>query len=71
MTRYSTDKHINQLIQHLVSQGWFFEKRKKHNAIWSPTKEQRVFFACSPSDRRAYQNLRSHIRHLGFDVPRI
>lgn len=68
MARYSTNKHINQLVIDLVKQGWFFEKRKKHNSLCTPDRSKRIFFSCTPSDSRAYLNLRQDIRKTGFNT---
>jgi len=61
MKRASNDKDINQLVQSLQRSGWVYRIGKKHGRIELPG-VGKVTFACTPSDRRAYQNLASEVR---------
>jgi hypothetical protein len=61
MKRASNDKDINQLVQSLQRNGWVYRTGKKHGRIELPG-IGKVTVPCTPSDRRAYQNLASEIR---------
>lgn len=68
--KYSSNKDINQLVKKLVKYGWFFQRRSKHNEIWSPNRGQRIIFSVSPSDKRAYFKFKSDVKKLGFLLDR-
>jgi len=63
MTKYCTNKEIHKLVKEKVSKGWYFKKGKKHGVLIAPI-GKKLIIPTSPSDYRAYYNLRSTIRSL-------
>ena len=61
MKKFSQDNKVNQLIKKLVSQGWRYNRRRKHGSIISPS-EKMYIVPLTPSDKRAFYNFRSDIR---------
>lgn len=64
MSRYSSDKDINQLVRKLVRKGWTIKPGKKHRAVVSP-RGGRVAIPSTPSDYRACRNFCRQVRSLG------
>lgn len=64
--KYSSDKHINQFVTQLVKIGWLFTHRSKHSLLISPDGLQHIFVASSPSDKRAFLNIKKHVKKFGF-----
>mgnify|MGYP000886729834 CR=1 FL=1 len=62
--KYSSDKHINQFVTQLVKIGWLFTS--KHSLLISPDGLQHIFVASSPSDKRAFLNIKKHVKKFGF-----
>ena len=59
--RYCRDKQINKLVADLVREGWHFS-RGRHGKLRNPFGTEFVTIASTPSDHRAFQNLRHDIR---------
>lgn len=60
------DKY-EELVRDAVKQGFSLsDKRRGHRYLKAPDGEV-IYFSTSSSDHRAYFNLRSRLRHHGFD----
>lgn len=63
MKKYCANKDIQKLVLEMIGKSWSFKNKRKHGVLIAPT-GQRVIIPSSPSDFRAYINLRSNLRSL-------
>lgn len=65
----SDKKKISDLLINLGKQGWTVERRKKHIVVFPPDKKQSpVTIAITPSDHRAFANVKSMCRQRGAEL---
>lgn len=67
MKKYCKDKMINALVKELRSSGWEYRRGGKHGVLTAPG-GQRLTIPSTPSDVRAYKNLRSDVRRIHSSV---
>jgi predicted RNA binding protein YcfA (HicA-like mRNA interferase family) len=60
--KYCAKKEIDQMIRHLIREGWRFRRGSKHGRLPHPTGWPTVTVAKSPSDHRSLQNFRRDLR---------
>ncbi|QSX34477.1 hypothetical protein JYB87_04295 [Shewanella avicenniae] len=64
MKRISNDKDIHNYISWLIkNHHWSYSKGKKHGSLFSRT-GKRITVPSTPSDCRAYKNLRKDIERV-------
>ena len=63
-TRYSSDKDVDRLVRALVALGWSFQRRSRHGRLRAP-RGALIVVPTTPSDHRAWLNLRAAIRRCG------
>ncbi|WP_035384937.1 hypothetical protein [Ferrimonas futtsuensis] len=61
--KYSREPSIAALVTQFIAKGWTFRKGRKHGKLITPWGKIAVIPA-TPSDRRAYLNLRSQLRRM-------
>lgn len=61
--KYSAAKEINTLVQKLVKDGWTYWRGGRHGRLQAPSGHPTLTIACTPSDRRAFQNFRRDLRN--------
>ncbi|TKB51198.1 hypothetical protein FCL40_01175 [Ferrimonas sediminicola] len=61
--KYSKEPGISALVKQFIGKGWQFQKGRKHGKLIAPWGRAAVIPA-TPSDRRAYLNLRSQLRRM-------
>jgi hypothetical protein len=59
--RYCQDKQINELVSSLVRSGRAFT-RGRHGKLRTPCGRRFISVPCTPSDHRAFWNLRREVR---------
>lgn len=59
---FSKDKDINKLVRKLLQLGWTYVKGR-HYKLYPPNGSSMLVVPSTPSDRRAFQNFRSDVRH--------
>jgi len=60
--RYTTDKDVNKVIQHLVKNDWEFRYGSKHGKLLCPDGVQKLTVAMTPSDHRYSTICRQSVR---------
>jgi hypothetical protein len=63
VSRITSDKNLDRLIENYMEKGWQLEDRGKHWSLRSPAGPA-VTFSRSPSDRRATLNIRAQLRRV-------
>ena len=58
-------REIAQLAKKARRQGWTIVRQRKHMVFISPTGEK-IFTSSTPSDPRAWKNLRAMLRRTGL-----
>lgn len=65
----STPKEVRKLISLAEEQGWRVELKKGgHYRLYSPDGKTIVTAGSTPSDRRAYQNIKSDLKRGGLKL---
>lgn len=60
--KYCSNKEIDQLVRHLVRQGWSFCYGGKHGRLSHPSGIPTLTVPKSPSDHRSLHNFRREVR---------
>jgi predicted RNA binding protein YcfA (HicA-like mRNA interferase family) len=68
MSKYSSNKDLNQYIRQLVSDGWIYVRRRKHGRLISPNKCLTTTVPGSPSDYRAVKNFKKDIQRMSYQL---
>lgn len=69
MPTNSTARDVNRIVNALEAQGWrCVLKKAGHYACYSPCGRHLVHMARTPSDPRAFANIRAEFRRRGADV---
>ena len=61
--KYSAAKEINALVQKLIKDGWTYWRGGRHGRLQAPSGHPTLTIACTPSDRRAFQNFKRDLRN--------
>jgi predicted RNA binding protein YcfA (HicA-like mRNA interferase family) len=61
--KYSNDKQIAAMVRSLIAAGWQYQTGGRHARLTSPS-GRRIAVPGTPSDHRAFQNFKCHIRKI-------
>ena len=61
--KYCSNKDIDQLIRHLVYQGWRFRHGSKHGRLSHPSGRPTLSVPTTPGDHRSFHNFRRDLRN--------
>lgn len=62
--KYCANKDIDQLIRHLVCQGWLFRHGSKHGRLSHPSGRPTLSVPTTPGDHRSFHNFRRDLRNV-------
>lgn len=62
--KYCSNKDIDQLIRHLVYQGWRFRHGSKHGRLSHPSGRPTLSVPTTPGDHRSFHNFRRDLRNV-------
>ena len=63
--KFCSDKNIDRLISLILKEGWRLVSKGRHIRLFSPNGIDIMTIAKTPSDHRAFDNVRACARRLG------